>query len=221
MNWASASVAITSRRTVVFTSSRTRSTSSLWSKRCTVARLGCPRHPAKDLAILVCVRSAAAVIATLTIALGETWRHRLWIALVLTGWFALLAALAAAGLFERYVPAGLAATIASILLLGGGALFSTGWCDVAMARSALVVASMVRRDATTRRTLVLLWNGVGLLELAAAFALGVASAPGPLQLLPVEPSTAMLRTLPWFLIPGCLLPLIAVAHLAIFWKLWR
>jgi hypothetical protein len=209
--------------------------------------------------------AAAAVIATIAITLGDTHTHRLRIALVLGGWFALLAALTATGIFERYVPAGLAATIGSILVFGGGALFSTGlrarlaavpvstlvainvvrflglnflvlhgagrlpatfalfagWGDVAMAGSALLVALMMRQGETTTRTLVLLWNGVGLLELTVAFTLGVTSAPGPLQLLHAEPSTAMLRSLPWFLIPGYLLPLIVIAHLAIFWKLWR
>jgi hypothetical protein len=52
-----------------------------------------------------------------------------------------------------------------------------------------------------------------------AVALGTASAPGPLRIFQGGPSSAIMTSLPWLLIPGFLVPLLAFVHLCTFYKL--
>ncbi len=94
-----------------------------------------------------------------------------------------------------------------------------GWGDIAAGLAAVPVAWLVRRDARTARSLALAWNLFGLADLVAAVGLGVTSAPGPLHLIHAETSSALMTTLPWLLIPGFMVPLLAATHLAIFRRL--
>ena len=94
-----------------------------------------------------------------------------------------------------------------------------GWGDILVGLTALPVAWLAAGSAGRSRSVILLWNIVGLLDLVIAVGLGVASSPGPIQLIVVEPSTGMMSTLPWLLIPGFLVPLLATTHLAIFYRL--
>ncbi len=54
------------------------------------------------------------------------------------------------------------------------------------------------------------------MDLIAAVGLGVMSSPGPARLILAEPSSAVMTTLPWLLIPGFLVPLSMSVHIAIF-----
>jgi hypothetical protein len=64
-----------------------------------------------------------------------------------------------------------------------------------------------------------IWNVIGLVDLIAAIGLGVTSSPGPLRLIFAEPSSAIMATLPWLLIPGFLVPLLFALHIGIFVRL--
>ncbi|HEY9154544.1 MAG TPA: hypothetical protein VIM69_05400 [Opitutaceae bacterium] len=98
---------------------------------------------------------------------------------------------------------------------------SAGWGDISVGLLAMPLtwALATRKPGTTG--LVWLWNCLGLLDLITAIGLGVTTSPGPLQLI-VEPgASSVMTTLPWFLIPGFLVPLFILTHLAIFWRLTR
>jgi hypothetical protein len=94
-----------------------------------------------------------------------------------------------------------------------------GWGDILVGLTALPVAWLAAGSAGRSRPVILLWNVIGLLDLVVAVGLGVASSPGPIQLIVVEPNTGIMSTLPWLVIPGFLVPLLTTTHLAIFYRL--
>jgi hypothetical protein len=96
-----------------------------------------------------------------------------------------------------------------------------GWGDIAVGLAAGPVAWLAYRRSAAARQTVWLWNSFGLLDLIAAVGLGVASAPGPLQVIDTDPGAGIMTTLPWLLIPGFLVPLLASTHLAVFYRLTR
>ena len=94
---------------------------------------------------------------------------------------------------------------------------TAGWGDIFIGATALPVAWAASRRALAWRTLILVWNSLGLLDLIAAVGLGVASAEGsPLRVFYGEPSTAIMAGLPWLLIPAFLVPNLILTHLAVF-----
>jgi hypothetical protein len=94
-----------------------------------------------------------------------------------------------------------------------------GCGDILVGVTALPVAWLATNRAASSRPLLLLWNAVGLADLVTAVGLGVLSSPGPTQLIFAETDSAIMTTLPWLLIPGFLVPLLAVTHLAVFYRL--
>jgi hypothetical protein len=98
--------------------------------------------------------------------------------------------------------------------------FEAGWGDIIVASASLPLAFAVQRRLRGWRAWVLVWNCVGVADLIAAVVLGAGSAAGsPTRFIYEEPSSALMGTLPWFLIPGYLVPLYLVSHLAIFFRL--
>jgi hypothetical protein len=98
--------------------------------------------------------------------------------------------------------------------------YEAGWGDIIVAAASLPVAFAAHRRIRGWRSLVLPWNWVGVADLMVAVALGAGSAAGsPIRFLYEEPSSALMGTLPWFLIPGYLVPLYLVTHVAIFFRL--
>jgi hypothetical protein len=96
---------------------------------------------------------------------------------------------------------------------------SAGWGDIFAGVTALPVAwSMVRFDSRVW-PLVLLWNAIGLADLISAVGLGALSAPGPLQVFVGQPTSALMTTLPWLIIPGFLVPSLMFIHFVIFYRL--
>ncbi len=76
---------------------------------------------------------------------------------------------------------------------------------------------MVRRRAPYWRSATLLWNAIGFIDLVAAVTLGVGSAPdSPLRFIFEESVPGTMATLPWLLIPGFLVPVYLLTHLAVF-----
>jgi len=96
---------------------------------------------------------------------------------------------------------------------------SAGWGDIFVGATALPVAWLAYRRPTNVRPMLWIWNIVGLVDLIAAVGLGVISSPGPQRLIFAEPSSAIMATLPWLLIPGFLVPLLFAVHIGIFIRL--
>lgn len=96
-----------------------------------------------------------------------------------------------------------------------------GWGDIVVGLAAGPVAWLTYRWGAAARPTVWVWNTFGLLDLIVAVGLGATSSPGPLQLIFTEPGSAIMTTLPWLLIPGFLVPLLASTHLAVFYRLTR
>lgn len=96
---------------------------------------------------------------------------------------------------------------------------AAGWGDIAVGAAAPLVAWMVARDRPGNRRVALAWNALGLLDLVDAVGLGVTSSPGPLRVFVGDPSSAIMSALPWLLIPGFLVPLLATSHIVLFARL--
>jgi hypothetical protein len=193
---------------------------------------------------------------------GPTTRWRL--ALVAGAWLALVAGLAAAGIFADDglgTPAIGVAVLAPVLIVAGGAravplvrrlaleippavmvavnagrllgvfflllhadgrlpwtfATSAGWGDITVGALALPLAWAVHRRAAGWRGLLLGWNAIGFVDLVVAVTLGVGSAPAmPLRFIFEEPGSGLMGVLPWLLIPGFLVPVYLLTHLALF-----
>jgi len=96
---------------------------------------------------------------------------------------------------------------------------SAGWGDIVAGSLALPLMWLLAAGKLESNRLVWIWNGFGLLDLVAAVSLAVMSSPGPLHVIKESATSSVMTTLPWFLIPGFLVPLLAASHLAIFWRL--
>jgi len=97
---------------------------------------------------------------------------------------------------------------------------SAGWGDVLVGLTALPVAHRIVTRARGWRGLALAWNTFGLLDLGVAVSLGVTSSPGtPLRIFFGEPDASIMSGLPWLLVPGFLVPMFALTHIAVFARL--
>ena len=98
---------------------------------------------------------------------------------------------------------------------------AAGWGDIVAGLAAVPVAWLVHRQSRGWRGALIAWNVFGLVDLIDAVGLGVLSSPGPLRLIFAEPGAGLMSTLPWLLIPGFLVPLLTMTHLAIFYRLFK
>jgi hypothetical protein len=96
---------------------------------------------------------------------------------------------------------------------------TAGWGDIVVGLTAGPLAWFAFRRMSLARPAIWIWNVIGLVDLIAAIGLGVTSSPGPLRLIFAEPGTSLMTTLPWLLIPGFLVPLLAWTHLVTFYRL--
>ncbi len=94
-----------------------------------------------------------------------------------------------------------------------------GWGDIFVGATALPVAWLVYRRSMNARLVLWIWNFIGMADLIAAVGLGVISSPGPQRLIFAEPSSAIMTTLPWLLIPGFLVPLLFAVQIGLFIRL--
>ena len=95
-----------------------------------------------------------------------------------------------------------------------------GWGDVLVGLLAIpLVLRMSRGAGELPKGWILLWNLLGMADLVTAVTLGATSAPGPLQLFHAAPSSAIMTSLPWILIPCFLVPSLAFVQLCIFYRL--
>jgi len=114
-----------------------------------------------------------------------------------------------------------------LLLLAAGRLpptfaMTAGWGDIGVAVTALPLVWAIQRRVKGWRTLTLAWNVFGFVDLVTAVTLGVGSAPGsPVRFIFESPNSGAVGSLPWLLIPGVLVPLYLLTHVAIFAQLAR
>jgi len=176
--------------------------------------------------------SAAIVIAALSIGFGSNAPARIGIAAWLTAWFVIVAILAAtrALYYERGLGApglgiAVALPIAVICILVArvqplrDALHRVPLWLLVGVHTVRLLARLAYRRPANARPILWIWNVIGLVDLIAAVSLGVTSSPGPQRLIFAEPSSAMMTTLPWLLIPGFLVPLLFTVHIGIFIRL--
>ena len=96
-----------------------------------------------------------------------------------------------------------------------------GWGEIFVGATAPLVALLAYGRGVMTRPILWIWNLIGALDLIAAVGLGVLSSPGLQHLILAEPSSAIMTTLPWLLIPGFLVPLLFAVHIGIFVRLKR
>src|SRR5712692_1588933 len=94
-----------------------------------------------------------------------------------------------------------------------------GWGDIFVGATAVPVAWLAYRWTPNSRPIIWIWNVIGIADLFAAIGLGTMSSPGPVRLIFAEPSSAIMTTLPWLLIPGFLVPLLLAVHISVFIRL--
>jgi hypothetical protein len=99
---------------------------------------------------------------------------------------------------------------------------TAGWGDIGIAVAAPLVVWAIHRRAAGWRGLALTWNTLGFADLVAAMTLGVGSAvDSPVRFIYEAANSGTMSTLPWILVPGFLVPLYLLTHLAIFHRLLR
>jgi hypothetical protein len=122
----------------------------------------------------------------------------------------------------RIFPGAFMVLLASQGQLSGPFPQSAGWGDIVVGLTAIPLTFAVARRFAGNRSTVLAWNILGTLDLVAAVALGVISAPGsPLQILGGSVGSAAIWSLPWSNIPTLLVPFYLITHGVIFARLAR
>ena len=112
-----------------------------------------------------------------------------------------------------------------LLLYAAGRLpptfaLAAGWGDIGVAVAAPLVAWAIHRRTAGWRGLALTWNTLGFADLVLAVTFGVGSAAGsPVQFIYEAANSGIMSSLPWILIPGFMVPLYLMTHLAIFGRL--
>ena len=97
---------------------------------------------------------------------------------------------------------------------------SAGWGDIISGVVALPLIRLARAPAQNKVVLHL-WNAFGMLDLVAAIALGVMSAPGSRLQVFAAPGSEAMTQLPLSFVPTVLVPIWMVIHAIIWAKLRR
>jgi hypothetical protein len=97
---------------------------------------------------------------------------------------------------------------------------SAGWGDIITGSLAIPLAVMAWRAPERTTPPLALWNAFGALDLVAAIALGLLSAPGtPFRVFTEGPGTLAMGELPWVMVPAMLVPVFLLVHLTVAAKL--
>jgi hypothetical protein len=94
-----------------------------------------------------------------------------------------------------------------------------GWGDIAIGATALPIALWVTKQPDTARGALFIWNSLGLADLVIAVSLGALSAPGAIRVFFDDPSSALIASIPWILIPCFLVPSLSFVHLVVFYRM--
>lgn len=99
---------------------------------------------------------------------------------------------------------------------------TAGWGDIGVAACAVPLALAAHWRVRGWRTLTLAWNSLAFLDLVTAVTLGIGSAKDtPARFIFETPSTDAMGYLPWVLVPGLLVPMYLLTHIAVFVRLAR
>jgi len=96
---------------------------------------------------------------------------------------------------------------------------SAGYGDVLTGLLAIPLTWAVAVNDKWPRTGMWLWSALGMGDLITAIALGTLSAPSPFQVFRNGPSSAIMPTLPWILVPGFLVPCFFFLHMVVLVKM--
>ena len=122
---------------------------------------------------------------------------------------------------SRIIPGAIFAVLYAMGRLPAPFAPRAGWGDIFAGVAALPLAWSIVRFGSRVRALALLWNTIGIADLISAIALGALSAPGPLQVFAGPPTSAIMTTLPWLIIPGFIVPSLVFIRIVIFYRLAR
>ena len=96
-----------------------------------------------------------------------------------------------------------------------------GLGDVLVGLLALPVAALLHAGYPGARTVAIAWNVLGLCDFAIAIAIGILSAPGPLQVIVPDAPNGQLGTFPTVMIPAFAVPSSIILHVLSLWQLTR
>ena len=96
---------------------------------------------------------------------------------------------------------------------------SAGYGDILTGLLAIPLTWAIATRHKWPRVGIWLWSALGMGDLITAITLGALSAPGPLQVFRSAPSSSIMPTLPWILIPGFLVPCFFFLHLVVLAKM--
>lgn len=88
-----------------------------------------------------------------------------------------------------------------------------GYGDLFIGLTAPLVAFAMLKQSPGARSLAVIWNLFGILDLVVALSMGVLSAPGPFRHFFTEPTAELLTLFPLVLIPAFAVPLSVLLHL--------
>jgi hypothetical protein len=97
---------------------------------------------------------------------------------------------------------------------------AAGVGDMITGALAIPLAAMLALGFDMRRAWLGLWNAFGALDLVVAVSLALLSAPGtPFRVFTEGPGTQAMTAVPWVFIPGMLVPILFLVHVAIATKM--
>jgi hypothetical protein len=105
--------------------------------------------------------------------------------------------------------------------ISGTFALPAGTGDVLVGLLALPAAYLLSAGAPGARRLGIAWNVLGLVDFAIAVGIGIASTPGPLQLIVPDRPNAQLGTYPMVMIPAFAVPSSILLHVLSLRQLWR
>jgi hypothetical protein len=97
-------------------------------------------------------------------------------------------------------------------MLPGAFALPAGIGDVVVGLAAPWVAQQVAQRKTSGRTLAIIWNWVGIIDLFVAVTCGFLSSPGPFQLLAHDAPNTLIGAFPLVLIPTIAVPFSLILH---------
>lgn len=93
---------------------------------------------------------------------------------------------------------------------------SAGIGDVLVGAAALALSARLTSGASVSHRAIRRWNSLAAFDLVLAVAAAALSVPGsPIGILGREPGMETMATMPWILVPGAIVPLLILTHVAI------
>ena len=102
-------------------------------------------------------------------------------------------------------------TFYSLGLIPGEFALPTGWGDVFIGLTAIPVALIYAKWQT--KSLAVIWNYLGIADLALALTLGLSTYPRPIQVIPSTPDNTLIALFPLVMVPLLAVPVSIVLHL--------